>query len=111
MPAFKPNDDFLAFVSMGAIAARQVEVNLRSQGRQPLSLERGAMDFKLWKAIRNKGFRVPDFICVDTGRFVESRAKKDFEISSSHSTSDSDRIWDVGLRDTDYIAHPIGIKS
>ncbi len=62
------------------------------------------MGFKLWKKIKIKRVRVPDLLCVNCGRRIESRAKTDLQISMSHSTSDPKRGWDYGLLDEDYVA-------
>src|SRR5947208_3504799 len=111
MPSFKSDDEFLTFISMGAVGVRRVIENVQQQGRKPLLLERGSNDFKLWKGIRIKGWRVPDILCVDTGRRVESRAKTNFEISGSHSTMKEERAWDYGLYDTDYMAIPVCVRA
>jgi HEAT repeat protein len=107
MPSFKSDEEFLTYISMGASGVKRVMDDLTAQGRTPLLLERGSNDYKLWKISRIKGFRVPDILCADTGRRVESRAKTNFEISGSHSTSNPERAWDFGLADTDYIAIPV----
>ena len=111
MRAFKTDEEFLTYISMGAAGVRRVIQNLEAQGRRPLLLERGSNDFKLWKRARIKGLRVPDILCVDTGRRIESRAKRAFEISASHSTANPQRAWDYGLHDTDYMAIPVCVRS
>jgi hypothetical protein len=78
--------------------------NLRSQGHNPIELERGSTSFKIWKRIKIKRIRVPDILCVNCGRRVESRAKTNPEISMSHSVSDPERGWDYGLKDSDFVA-------
>lgn len=105
--SFKADEDFLRFVSMGAIGVRRVLADLEAQGHNPVPLERGSTDFKLWKQTRIKGMRVPDILCVNNGVRVECRAKTKFEISASHSTTRADRGWDYGLTDTDYFAIPV----
>jgi hypothetical protein len=97
MPSFKSDEEFLTYISMGAVGVRRVIEDLKQQGRSPLLLERGSSDFKLWKRLRIKGWRVPDILCVDTGRRIESRAKASFEISGSHSTNNAERLgfWAV----------------
>ena len=42
---------------------------------------------------------------------VESRAKTKLEISMSHSSSDPDRGWDFGMKETDYVAIVICEKN
>jgi len=41
---------------------------------------------------------------VKCGKRVESRAKTDLQITMSHSISNSERGWDFGLTDSDFIA-------
>ena len=105
--AFKDDDDFLSFLAMGAHGTRQVLANLSQQGHRPLLLDRGSSDFKIWKQTRIKGVRVPDILCVNNGRRIESRAKAEFEISGSHSTKDPQRTWDYGMNEGDYLALPV----
>jgi HEAT repeat protein len=62
------------------------------------------MNYKIWKKIKIKRIRVPDILCVNCGVRVESRAKTRLEITMSHSFSDPERGWDVGLKDDDYVA-------
>jgi hypothetical protein len=102
--AFKSDVSFLEKISMGAVGTHRVFKHLRNQGHNPLELERGSMSFKIWKNIKIKRIRVPDILCVDCGRRVESRAKTSFEISMSHSLSDPERGWDYGLNDSDFVA-------
>ncbi len=109
--SFKSDEEFLTYISMGAFGVRQVMEDLRHQGHSPILLERGSNDFKLWRQIRIKGMRVPDILCVNNARRVESRAKTDFEISGSHSPLNPERAWDFGLSDLDYLAIPVCEKS
>lgn len=102
--AFKSDVSFLEKISMGAVGTHRVFEDLRSQGHNPLELERGSMSFKIWKNIKIKRIRVPDILCVACGRRVESRAKTTLEISMSHSLSDPERGWDYGLNDSDFVA-------
>ncbi|MBI5000122.1 MAG: HEAT repeat domain-containing protein [Euryarchaeota archaeon] len=102
--SFKSDESFLEKISMGAIGTRFVYSNLASNGHQPIELERGSRNFKIWKSIKIKRVRVPDILCVKCGTRVESRAKTKMEISMSHSTADPNRGWDFGLEDTDYVA-------
>jgi len=62
------------------------------------------MSFKIWKGIKIKRVRVPDILCVDCGKRVESRGKTKLEVTMSHSVSTPERGWDFGLNDDDYIA-------
>jgi len=102
--AFKSDESFLEKISIGAIGTKFVFADLSLQGHRPIELERGSMSFKIWKDIKIKRLRVPDILCIDCGRRIESRAKTKMEISMSHSTSDPNRGWDFGLQDHDYVA-------
>lgn len=104
MPAFKTDESFLEKISIGAIGTRKVFENLKSHQHNPIELERGSMNYKIWKKIKIKRIRVPDILCVHCGTRIESRAKTDLQISMSHSFSDPDRGWDFGLNDSDYVA-------
>jgi HEAT repeat protein len=105
--SFKSDAEFLAYISMGAAGVRKTVEGLRSQGHNPLVLERGSDDFKLWKTTRIKGWRVPDILCVNDAKRVEVRAKSQFKISGSHSVNRAERHWSYGLADDDYMAFPI----
>jgi hypothetical protein len=102
--SFKSDESFLEKISIGAVGTKRVFENLEAQGHKPLELERGSMSFKIWKTVKIKRIRVPDLLCVDCGRRVESRAKTALEISMSHSLSDPERSWDFGLDDDDFVA-------
>ncbi len=102
--SFKSDVSFLEKISLGAIGTNRVFEDLTNQGHNPLELERGSMSFKIWKKIKIKRIRVPDILCVDCARRVESRAKTSLEISMSHSLSDPERGWDYGLDDSDLVA-------
>ena len=104
MASFKTDESFLEKISIGAIGTKQVFSILRELGHQPIELERGSMNYKIWKKIKIKRIRVPDILCVDNGIRIESRAKTNLEISMSHSTSDPERGWDFGMKDSDYVA-------
>ncbi len=104
MASFKTDESFLEKISIGAIGTQQVFSILRQLGHQPIELERGSMNYKIWKKIKIKRIRVPDILCVDNGIRIESRAKTNLEISMSHSTSDPERGWDFGMKDNDYVA-------
>ena len=104
MASFKTDESFLEKISIGAIGTQQVFSVLRQLGHQPIELERGSMNYKIWKKYKIKRIRVPDILCVDNGIRIESRAKTKLEISMSHSTSDPIRGWDYGMKDNDYVA-------
>lgn len=102
--SFKTDESFLEKISIGAVGTRRVFDDLKQHGHNPIELERGSMSFKIWKTIKIKRIRVPDILCVDCGRRVESRAKTKLEISMSHSFSRQERGWDYGLEDSDFVA-------
>lgn len=104
MASYKSDESFLEKISIGAIGTQKVFSVLRLLGHQPIELERGSMNYKIWKKIKIKRIRVPDILCVDNGIRIESRAKTNLEISMSHSVSDPERGWDFGMKDEDYVA-------
>lgn len=111
MASFKTDESFLEKISIGVIGTQQVFSVLQRQGHKPIELERDSMNYKIWKKIKIKRIRVPDILCVDNGIRVESRAKTKLEISMSHSSSDPDRGWDFGMKETDYVAIVICEKN
>jgi HEAT repeat protein len=102
--SFKSDDSFLEKLAIGACGTKKVMQHLSHLGLRPIELERGSTSYKLWKAVKIKRIRVPDILCVANGIRVESRAKTDLAISMSHSQSDSERGWDYGLKDRDFVA-------
>lgn len=104
MAAFKTDESFLEKISLGAIGTQQVFHKLETLGHKPIELERGSMNYKIWKKIKIKRIRVPDIICVDNGIRIESRAKSKLEITMSHSLNDPTRGWDADLKNEDYVA-------
>jgi hypothetical protein len=102
--SYKSDESFLEKISIGAIGTRKVFADLSDQGHNPIELERGSMNFKIWKGIKIKRVRVPDLLCVNCGKRVESRGKTKLEITMSHSSSTPERGWDSGLNDDDYLA-------
>lgn len=101
---FKTDESFLEKISIGAIGTKKVFEDLSHNQHRPIELERGSMNYKIWKAIKIKRIRVPDILCVDCGKRIESRAKTNLEITMSHSINDMDRAWDFGLNDEDFVA-------
>jgi hypothetical protein len=102
--AYKSDVSFLEKISLGAVGTRKVFENMAAHGHGPIELERGSMSFKIWKQIKIKRVRVPDILCLQCDKRVESRAKTNLEITMSHSASTPERGWDFGLEDDDYIA-------
>src|SRR3990172_4616897 len=92
--SFKSDESFLEKLAIGAIGACAVFNDLQRQGHKPIELERGSMDYKIWKNIKIKRLRVPDILCLKCGTRVEARAKTQLEISMSHSLSDPERGWE-----------------
>ncbi len=109
--SFKTDESFLEKLAIGAIGARAVFNELQRQGHKPIELERGSMDYKIWRNVKIKRLRVPDLLCLNCGTRVEARAKTQLEISMSHSLSDSERGWDKGLNDRDVVALSICTKT
>jgi len=109
--AYKSDVSFLEKISLGAVGTRKVFQDVAAQGHYPIELERGSMNFKIWKRIKIKRVRVPDILCIQCGKRVESRAKTSLEITMSHSTSTLERGWDFGLEENDYIALVKCIRS
>ncbi|MCL5772309.1 MAG: HEAT repeat domain-containing protein [Actinobacteria bacterium] len=101
---FKSDESFLEKISIGAIGTKYVFNDLLKSGHNPLELERCSMSFKIWKNIKIKRVRVPDILCTNCGIRVESRAKTNLELSMSHSISNTNRSWDYGLKDNDFVA-------
>lgn len=102
--AYKSDVSFLEKISLGAVGTRKVFEDVTAQGHSPIELERGSMSFKIWKQIKIKRVRVPDILCINCDKRIESRAKTNLEITMSHSISTPERGWDFGLEDDDYIA-------
>jgi hypothetical protein len=101
--AFKQDDDFLRFITMGAAGSAAVSRHLREEyGHRTIELERYAMANKIW-ATKIKRLRLADLVCSNCGRRVEARAKSDLKVRMSHSET-AGREWDSGLRDDDLCA-------
>jgi HEAT repeat protein len=109
--SFKTDESFLEKLVLGATGTRAVALDLRRQGHEPIELERGSMDYKIWKDIKIKRVRVPDILCLRCATRFEARAKTHLEISMSHSKSDPERGWDRGLADSDIVAFSLCKKN
>ncbi|MCL4469444.1 MAG: HEAT repeat domain-containing protein [Deltaproteobacteria bacterium] len=105
--SFKTDESFLEKLAIGAIGTRAVFADLTRQGHRPIELERGSMNYKIWKNIKIKRLRVPDILCLNCATRIEARAKTHLEISMSHSVSDPERGWDKGLSEHDIVAFSI----
>ncbi len=101
--SFKTDESFLEKIAIGAIGTRRIFGHLLASGHHPIELERGSMNYKIWKKIKIKRVRVPDLLCTACGIRVESRAKTKLLITMSHSESSPDRGWDYGLTDDDNV--------
>jgi len=86
------------------VATKKVFEHLEKMGHRPIELERGSMSFKIWKKIKIKRVRVPDILCVNCGKRIESRGKTKLEITMSHSFAAQERGWDFGLDPEDFVA-------
>ncbi|MCY2966716.1 MAG: HEAT repeat domain-containing protein [Planctomycetota bacterium] len=91
---FKSDREFLRNITIGAIGTRKVAEILRSGGYQIIELERYSGSNKIW-ATKIKRLRVPDLLCLQTGKRIESRAKTALKLTMSHSTGNPERAWDV----------------
>lgn len=101
--AFKQDEDFLRFITMGAAASAEVSRHMReAHGHRTVELERYAMANKIW-ATKIKRLRLADLVCLDCGLRIEARAKSDLRVRMSHSNAEG-RGWDAGLRDQDLCA-------
>jgi hypothetical protein len=102
--SFKTDESFLEKIAIGAIGTRRIFDHLVASGHRPIELERGSMNYKIWKKIKIKRVRVPDLLCTACGIRVESRAKTNLLITMSHSESSPERGWDYGLTNDDNVA-------
>ncbi|RJX29110.1 MAG: HEAT repeat domain-containing protein [Desulfarculus sp.] len=102
--SYKVDESFLEKISIGAAATTRVFSHLESLGHNPIELERGSMSYKIWKEIKIKRLRVPDLLCVNCAKRIESRGKTNLEITMSHSFASPERGWDAGLNSEDYVA-------
>jgi hypothetical protein len=101
--AFKQDEDFLRFLTMGARGSAAVARYLTDNaGHEMAELERYTMANKLW-ATKVKRLRLPDLMCLKCGVRVEAKAKSKLEIKVSDSSTGG-REWDAGLRPSDFIA-------
>ena len=101
--AFKTDNSFLRYLTMGAIGVRSTMDVLERLGFEPIELERYSSSNKIWST-KVKRLRLPDILCVRTGVRVEVRAKSDLKVRMSDAPDNPERRWDVGLRDTDLVA-------
>lgn len=101
---FKEDADFAGYVSMGAAGTAEVGRFLRNEhGHLPVELERYAMSNKVWQT-KVKRLRLPDLVCLQCGRRVESRAKSKLDIVLSHSDRAGRRWYEGGMRPDDLYA-------
>lgn len=104
--AFKHDSSFFRKIATGAVGTRAVLEDLGRRGHEPVELERGSADTKIWKEVKRKRVRIPDVVCLRCGRRAESRAKTKPGLSMSHSL-EAERAWDYGMVDDDLVAIPI----
>ncbi|SCY87170.1 MULTISPECIES: hypothetical protein [unclassified Lysinibacillus] len=99
----KADWSFLEKITMGAIGTQKITEILNSNGHNIIELERYSSSNKIW-ATKIKRLRIPDLICLNCGKRIESRAKSKLGIIMSDSTSNVERRWYVSLRDSDLVA-------
>jgi hypothetical protein len=93
---FKEDVSFARFVTMGAIGTAHVARDLDNRfGHRAVELERYSMANKVWTGIKVKRERIPDLVCLQCGRRVESKAKSKLEIKLSDSATVG-REWHAG---------------
>src|SRR5258708_34108094 len=97
--AYKADASFLEYLVIGAAGTKAVLAGLAGTGHRPIELERGSLSYKIWKKVKIKRLRVPDLLCLQCGTRFEARAKRELEISMSHSLRTAERAWDRGLHD------------
>lgn len=101
--AFKANESFLKFLTIGAVGTRASIDFLQSVGLRPIELERYCTSNKIWST-KVKRLRLPDLLCIKSGVRIEVRAKSMLQIKMSDAPANPERVWDAGLRDGDVIA-------
>jgi len=101
--AFKRDDSFLQYLSMGAVGSARVAPDLNAHGHHTIELERYTTSNKIW-ATKVKRLRLPDLVCLRCGVRVEVRAKSRLEVKLSDSPAVAGRTWDAGLGDGDLVA-------
>jgi len=99
----KADSSFLRFVTMGAVGTRSAIQQLEEMGFEPIELERYSTSNKIWQT-KVKRLRMPDVVCTRTGICFEIRGKSALAVKMSHAPNNSERAWDVGLRDSDIVA-------
>lgn len=100
--SFKEDYSFLEKVSLGAIGNKKIMELLNEAGHNIIELERYSTTNKIWST-KIKRLRVPDLLCLNCGRRIESRAKSKLGIIMSDAVNNAERRWDTGLRDEDLV--------
>lgn len=101
--AFKEDWSFLDKITMGAVGTEKVIEQLNKLGHNIIELERYCTSNKIWST-KIKRLRIPDLLCLNCGKRIESRAKSKLGIIMSDAATNPDRRWFVGLRDNDMVA-------
>lgn len=101
--AFKEDEDFARFLTMGAYATAAVGGDLDARGHKIIELERYAMANKIWTT-KVKRLRLADLLCMRCGRRFESKGKTKLELKLSHSGKTPGREWWAGMRQDDVFA-------
>lgn len=100
---FKTDWSFLDKISMGAVGSKKVISQLNASGHNIIELERYSTCNKIWST-KIKRLRLPDLICLNCGKRIESRAKSTLAVKMSDNANNPQRHWDSGLRDDDIVA-------
>jgi hypothetical protein len=98
--AFKEDEDFQRFLTMGAYAAAAIQADLETRGHRIIELERYAKANKIW-ATKVKRLRLPDLLCIQCGRRFESKGKTTLELKLSDSSRPGREWWAGGMRLSD----------
>ncbi|TDE95073.1 HEAT repeat domain-containing protein [Occultella glacieicola] len=101
--AFKEEEDFARFLTMGAYATAAVSDDLERRGHEIIELERYAKANKIWMT-KVKRLRLADLLCIRCGRRFESKGKTKLEFKLSHSGRTPGREWWAGMRQEDVFA-------
>lgn len=101
--AFKEDWSFLDKITMGAVGTEKVIKKLNRLGHDTIELEWYCTSNKIWST-KIKRLRIPDLLCLNCGKRIESRAKSKLGIIMSDAATNPDRRWFTGLRDNDLVA-------
>ncbi|MBI4316936.1 MAG: HEAT repeat domain-containing protein [Chloroflexi bacterium] len=100
LTAFKSDEDFLRYLTMGAVGSAGVTEDLNRHGHRIIELERSTTSNKIWSQ-KIKRLRLPDLLCIRCGLRVEARGKSALQIKVSDTPTNPERRWSAGLDDDD----------